>query len=163
MSHFSDPQNFRATAQKEIITTSLMAWKQCASLLILRQNKTGAFIVCDQMLFPISLQNICLSATQTIFKAAVQNGAVLDPRHQLPPSGKEYRNWLEKIETEREGWLLLRSQLSTQLPPSMLLQGHSIQYQTRARLNPLTHLKCSEDAWPSDHFFFFFTDLILFC
>lgn len=69
-----------------------MAWKQCASLLILRQNKTGAFIVCDQMLFPISLQNICLSAAQIIFKAAVQNGAVLDPRHQLPPSGKEYRN-----------------------------------------------------------------------
>lgn len=55
------------------------------------------------MLFHISLQNICLFATQTIFKAAVQNGAVLDPRHQLPPSGKEYRKRLEKIETEREG------------------------------------------------------------
>lgn len=108
------------------------------------------------MLFHISLQNTCLSTTQTMFKAAVPNGAVWDPRHQLPPSGKEYRKWLEKIETEKEGWPLLRSQLSTRLPPSVLLQGHwcSLQCQTRARLNP--QIACSEDAWPLEALLFSF-------
>lgn len=50
MSHFSDDQNFREITQREIITTSLGAWKQCAALFILRQNKTGAFSAPDQML-----------------------------------------------------------------------------------------------------------------
>lgn len=66
MSHFSDDHNFREITQNKIITTSLVAWKQCASAFTLRQNKTGAFIAPDLMLFHISLQSICLSKTQTI-------------------------------------------------------------------------------------------------
>lgn len=124
MSHFSDDHNFREITQNKIITTSLVAWKQCASAFTLRQNKTGAFIAPDQMLFHISLQSICLSKTQTIFRAALQNSAGLDPGHNLPPSGEEHRKQNEIYGTEREGCTLLRSQLPTQLPRPLLLQWH---------------------------------------
>lgn len=115
-----------------------MAQKQWAALLILRQKKPGAFTVCDQMLFDISLQNICLFTTQTIFKAAVQNAVVLDPRHQLPPSGKKYRSEWKRLKLK--GKVDHYWGPSVRLPPSMLLQEHwcSIQYQTRDRLNSLT-------------------------
>lgn len=83
-------------AQQEIITTTLMAWKQCTAFTYPKTEQNWSFHCMWSDLFRISLQNICLFTTQTILKAAVQHGAVLDPRHQLPPSGKEYRNWLEK-------------------------------------------------------------------
>lgn len=143
-----------------------MAWKQCASLCLLRQNKTGAFISLDQMLLCVLLQSICLSKAQNIFWAALRNRVAGDPGHKLPPSGAEYRKQHTDGFTLEEG-TLLGCQLPTQLPPHTLVQWHWCPHedQTRAKLSKsLTHPKIYIGrALGPRHQLCGFGDLLLLC